>query len=88
MFYGCDGATQQKFPVPLLAVILTAMKKCRSKVCLELEYELQRKTEAPRFDSKRWMLAARLRAEAEKSLEKHIKEMIAPFIMRTLKADL
>ena len=87
MFYDC--AAQQKFPVPLLAVIfLTAMKVCRSKVCLELENELQRKTEAqalPRegmdgcskAQSKAFSLPPQ---EAEKSLEKHMKEMIAPVI--------
>lgn len=97
MFY--DGATQQKFPVPLSAVIFrTAMKECRSKVCLELENELQRKTEAHAL--RRQEMDARRQAqskasslppqEAEKSLEKRMKEMIAPFIaeVRTLKADL
>ena len=94
-----DGATQQKFPVPLSAVIFrTTMKECRSKVCLDLENELQRKTEAHAL--RRQEMDARRKAqskasslppqEAEKSLDKRMKEMIAPFIAeeRTLKTDL
>ena len=74
------------------------MKECRSKVCLELENELQLKTEAHAL--RRQEMDARSKAqskasslppqEAEKSLGKRTKAMIVPFIaeVRKLKADL
>lgn len=100
MFYnGARDADPPAFLIPLSAVIFrTAMKECQSKVSLALETELQRKTEEHalrrREMDKRRQAQSEASAlpprEAEKSLEKRLKEIIAPYVaeVRTLKAGL